>query len=64
LIPNAPLTLDQVRLLQSDNIVSQEAINEARTLEALGIEPSSVESVVPGYLIRFRPKGEFSARAL
>lgn len=61
-LPNAPLTLDQVRLLQSDNVVSQEAISEARTIEALGIEPHSVEAIVPEYLVRFRPKGEFSAR--
>jgi len=60
ILPNAPLTLDQVRLLQSDNVVSAEAANEARTLEALGIEPHAVETIVPGYLVRFRPKGEFS----
>jgi uncharacterized protein YbjT (DUF2867 family) len=64
LLPNAPLTLDQVRLLQTDNVVSREAINEARTLDALGIEPQAVEAIVPGYLIRFRPKGEFSLRSV
>lgn len=59
-LPGAPLTLDQVRLLQRDNIVSAEAIRDAATIEALGITPQSVESVVPEYLKRFRPKGEFS----
>jgi uncharacterized protein YbjT (DUF2867 family) len=63
-LPNAPLTLDQVRMLQTDNVVSKEAISEARTLEALGIEPQAVEAIVPGYLVRFRPKGEFSLRSV
>jgi NADH dehydrogenase len=62
-LPGAPLTLDQVRLLQRDNIVSAEAIRDAATIEALGITPQSVESVVPEYLKRFRPKGEFSNSA-
>ncbi|NJM35239.1 MAG: complex I NDUFA9 subunit family protein [Rhodomicrobium sp.] len=64
MLPNAPLTVDQVRLLQSDNVVSPEARAEARTLENLGIEPRAVETVVPRYLVRFRPKGEFSVRAI
>jgi NADH dehydrogenase len=64
LLPNPPLTVDQVRLLQSDNIVSKEAIEEARTLKNLGIEPHAVETIVPRYLVRFRPKGEFSVRAI
>jgi NADH dehydrogenase len=60
LLPGAPLTVDQVRLLQRDNIVSEEAIRDARTLDGLGIEPRAVEAIVPGYLRRFRPRGEFS----
>jgi uncharacterized protein YbjT (DUF2867 family) len=64
IVPNAPLTLDQVRLLQSDNVVSKEAVNEVRTLDALGIEPRAVEAHVPAYMVRFRPKGEFSLRSV
>jgi NADH dehydrogenase len=64
LLPNAPLTVDQVRLLQSDNVVSRQAIDEVRTLKDLGIEPHAVEAIVPRYLVRFRPKGEFSLRAV
>lgn len=60
LLPGAPLTVDQVRLLQHDNIVSAAALRDARTLNGLGIQPQSVESIVPDYLKRFRPKGEFS----
>lgn len=64
LVPNAPLTLDQVRLLQSDNIVSRDAETEHRTLTELGIEPRAVEAIVPAYMVRFRPKGEFSLRSV
>jgi uncharacterized protein YbjT (DUF2867 family) len=64
IVPNAPLTLDQVRLLQSDNVVSKEAVDEVRTLDALGIEPRAVEAIVPAYMVRFRPKGEFSVRSV
>jgi uncharacterized protein YbjT (DUF2867 family) len=59
-LPGAPITLDQVRLLQTDNVVSADAIAEARTLANLGIEARAVETIVPRYLVRFRPKGEFS----
>jgi NADH dehydrogenase len=61
LLPNPPLTLDQVRLLESDNVVSEAARSEKRTLEGLGIaEPVAVEAVVPDYLDQYRPKGQFS----
>ena len=63
-LPNAPLTLDQARMLQTDVVVSKEAENEARTLADLGIEPRAVEGIVPSYLVRFRPKGEFSLRSV
>jgi uncharacterized protein YbjT (DUF2867 family) len=61
-LPNSlrPLTLDQVRLLQSDNVVSESAKREGRTLEAFGIsEPQNIAAVVPSYLERFRPRGQF-----
>ena len=59
-LPNPPLTLDQVRLLETDNVVSEDAIKDGRTLEGLGIEPVPVASVVPDYLEQFRPRGQFS----
>lgn len=56
-----PLTTDQVRMLQQDNIVSEPATRERRTLEGLGIEaPHTIDSIVPGYLEQFRPKGQYS----
>jgi uncharacterized protein YbjT (DUF2867 family) len=59
-LPNPPLTLDQVRLLKHDNVVSADAIRGKRTLEGIGIEPVAVASVVPDYLEQFRPRGQFS----
>jgi NADH dehydrogenase len=56
-----PFTVDQVRMLQSDNVVTEGARKEGRTLEGLGITaPVSIESVVPGYLERFQPRGQFA----
>ncbi len=60
LLPNPPLTIDQVRLLENDNIVSEEARRSGRTLEGLGIEPVAVAAIVPDYLEQFRPRGQFS----
>jgi hypothetical protein len=61
LLPNPPLTLDQVRLLETDNVVSAAAIKDGRTLEGLGVEePVAVETVVPDYLEQYRPRGQFS----
>lgn len=59
LLPKPPLTRDQVSLLRHDNIISPEAEAEGRTLEGLGIQPATVEAVVPGYLWRFRKSGQF-----
>ncbi|WP_428427132.1 complex I NDUFA9 subunit family protein [Pararhizobium sp.] len=55
-----PLTVDQVTLLKSDNIVSAKAQTEGRTLEAFGIEPTSVEAVLPSYVVRYRPQGQYT----
>lgn len=60
-LPGAPITLDQVRLLEGDNIVSAGAMRDQRTLAGLGVaEPRSIEVIVPPYLRRYRPRGEFS----
>ncbi|MFN3231390.1 MAG: complex I NDUFA9 subunit family protein [Alphaproteobacteria bacterium] len=53
--PGTPLTPDQVELLKADNIVA----DDARSLEDLGIAPTSVEAIVPTYLHRFRRHGQF-----
>ncbi|MEL6288770.1 MAG: NAD-dependent epimerase/dehydratase family protein, partial [Pseudomonadota bacterium] len=61
-IPNAPLTLDQVRLLKTDSIVSDAAKSEDRTLADLGVtSPRYVESIVPEYLERYSAKGQYTS---
>jgi uncharacterized protein YbjT (DUF2867 family) len=60
--PKPMLTPDQVELLRTDNVVSQEAIGEGRTLQGLGIEPEPIEAIVPAYLWRFRKTGQFKSR--
>jgi len=62
LLPKPLLTPDQVELLRNDNVVSQEAIREGRTLSGLGLSVEAVEVIVPTYLWRFRKTGQFGAR--
>ena len=51
------MTRDQVELLKHDNVVSDAAKADARTLQGLGIaDPQSIESIVPTYLYRY-PQG-------
>jgi len=62
-LPNnlRPLTVDQVRLLQRDNVVGKIAEAEGRTLAGLGIgAPQTMGSIVPAYLERFQPHGQFA----
>jgi uncharacterized protein YbjT (DUF2867 family) len=61
-MPKPLLTPDQVLLLKRDNVVSDGATREGRTLEALGIDPTAMEVVVPSYLWRFRKHGQFARR--
>jgi NADH dehydrogenase len=61
-LPNAPLTPDQVEMLRTDNVVSEAASREGRTLQAFGITPESIAAIVPTYLWRFRKTGQFSRR--
>jgi NADH dehydrogenase len=53
------ITRDQVTLLQSDNVVSESAKAEGRTLQGLGLSPASIAAVVPAYLWRYRRTGQF-----
>jgi len=62
-LPNAlrPITVDQVRMLQNDNVVSETAAAEGRTLAALGVPaPHAAETVVPTYLERYKARGQYS----
>ena len=61
-LPNSmrPLTVDQIRMLQRDNVVSNAAEAEGRTLLGLGIEHlHTMAGIVPSYLERFQTHGQF-----
>nr|WP_321454881.1 complex I NDUFA9 subunit family protein [uncultured Cohaesibacter sp.] len=61
-LPMRPvLTRDQVTLLKSDNVVSEEAIAAGRTFEGIGISPVAVEAIIPTYLWSYRPSGQYEA---
>ncbi|MGA9254034.1 MAG: complex I NDUFA9 subunit family protein [Roseobacter sp.] len=57
LIKNGMITRDQVKNLANDNIVA----NADKTFADLGIEPRSMASILPEYLWRFRPSGQYDA---
>ena len=59
LLPNPPLTLDQLKLLQADNVCRKSAPG----LADLGINPTAIEGVVPDYLMPFRSGGRFAPRS-
>jgi len=51
-----PITKDQVANLRHDNVVA----DGARGFADLGIDPLSMGAVIPDYLWRFRPSGQYS----
>lgn len=57
LITNKVLTRDQVRNLARDNIVA----GGAKGLADLGIQPTAAGAILPDYLWRFRPAGQYDA---
>ena len=57
LFPNKIITLDQVRQLHHDNVVSV----GAKTLADMGIEATNFGAVIPEYLWRYRNSGQFAA---
>ncbi len=59
LLPDPPLTPDQVELLKHDNVVSSSAM----TLKSLAIAATPVEAILPTYLERFRRGGWYERRA-
>lgn len=52
-----PVTRDQVRSLRRDTVVAP----GARGFAALGIAPTALDAVLPDYLWRFRPSGQYAA---
>lgn len=57
LVSNGILTRDQVKSLQVDNVVAE----DAKGFADLGIRPTAFEAVLPDYLWRFRPTGQYDA---
>lgn len=62
MLPKPLLTLDQVKLLETDNVVSEAAIAENRTLAGVGVTPHSLAAILPVYLWRYRPAGQFTRK--
>jgi uncharacterized protein YbjT (DUF2867 family) len=58
LAPKPLVTSDQMKLLTHDNVLSA----GAATLADFGITATPVEAIVPGYLIRYRSKGQFARK--
>ena len=58
LLPNPPLTVDQVRLLAVDNVVGY----DAKGLSDLGITATPVAAILPEYMGCYRPGGQFAKR--
>jgi uncharacterized protein YbjT (DUF2867 family) len=57
LIENKMITRDQVRNLARDNVVAP----GAKGFADLGIAPTAMEAVLPDYLWRYRPSGQYAA---
>jgi NADH dehydrogenase len=65
LMPDVLMTTrDQIKLLGMDNVVSDAAQSEGRTLHGMGIVPESMESIVPPYLVRYRKAGQYERQRL
>lgn len=55
-IIKAPFTKDQIANLRNDNVVS----DAAQGFDALGIRPAAMGAILPDYLWRFRPSGQYA----
>lgn len=53
------ITRDQVKLLENDNVVSEAASAEGRTLAAFDVPATAFETIAPAYLGRYRKSGQF-----
>lgn len=58
-LPGAPITRDQWKMLQSDNV----AAVDAPGLAEFAIAPTPLASVAPGWLVRYRRHGRFGTSA-
>ena len=51
-----PITSDQVAMLRTHNVVAEGAFG----LADLGVRPTALEPIIPTYLYRFRPGGQYA----
>ena len=58
-LPGAPITSDQFKMLQQDNVVAK----SAKGLNAFDITPTPMGAVMPGWMERYAVNGRFGARA-
>ena len=59
-LPGAPITRDQWKMLQVDNVVAP----GASTLADLDVAPTPLDTVAPGWLVRYRRHGRFTSTAI
>ena len=57
IFPNPPITVDQLRMLEKDNVVDEKINN----ITSLGITPQPIEAHVPNYLSCYRQGGIFTS---
>lgn len=55
-LPGKLLTTDQVKLLRADNVATRTNPTQAQ----LGVTPTAIETILPTYMDRFKPRGRFS----
>ena len=58
-LPGAPITLDQWKMLQKDNVVAP----KAKGLDALGVSPTPLAAVADQWLVQYRKHGRFTSSA-
>lgn len=58
-MPGAPITSDQWKMLQQDNIVAP----RAKGLAAFGLTPTPLAAVAEDWLVQYRKHGRFTGRA-
>jgi NADH dehydrogenase len=61
MLPKPILTVDQVKLLATDNVVSDDAAADGRTLQGLDLNPSAMDAIIPTYLWRYRKHGQYAS---
>ena len=56
MLPGSGISGDQWKMLGYDNVVATDSAG----LEALGVQPTPLATVAPGWLVRFRRHGRFT----